>query len=240
MLLLVAGAALGGCAARATNEPAPPVASVAPSTPQPSYSPPLAATSFDRHQHSLTDPGSIWVIVNKSHPIRPSDFRPDTSIVRGYRVATIAAEPLARLLDAADAARLPLKITSAFRSYDYQHAVHAQVVGARGTRGAEAISARPGHSEHQTGLAVDLQPLDGRCALDACFAGTPEGRWLADHAWEYGFIVRYTRANQDVTGYGPEPWHFRYVGRSLAQELRESGVGSVEQYFSVPGGPYPD
>lgn len=68
----------------------------------------------------------------------------------------------------------------------------------------------------------------------------PAGVWLSNHAWEYGFIVRYAEANQDITGYSPEPWHFRYVGRPLSWELHRAGAGSLEEFFGVGGGDYPE
>jgi D-alanyl-D-alanine carboxypeptidase len=231
-------ALVGGCAAQATT-------STAPTTPSTSRTMPVhreptaSATPFDRTRHSLTDPASIWVIVNKSHPIDPLDFRPEITLVRGYQVATAAAGPLARLLHAADRAGVPLKITSAYRSFAYQEGVHSHLVATMGLHAADAISARPGYSEHQTGLAVDLQPLDGTCALDPCFVHTRAGRWLAHDAWRFGFVVRYTKANSRITGYAPEPWHFRYVGASLARELHDTGTGSLEAFFGVRGGGYP-
>jgi D-alanyl-D-alanine carboxypeptidase len=233
---------VGGCAAAATTAS---TTSTGPSAPRSSAlrsstsPPPVSAAPFDRGLHSLTDPTSIWVIVNKTHPISPLDFRPTLSIVRGYQVATPAAAPLTHLLDSADRAGMPLKIASAFRSFAYQEGVHSRLVAGIGQTAADAVSARPGYSEHQTGLAVDLQPLPGTCALDPCFARTPAGRWLAAHAWTFGFVLRYTEANQRVTGYSPEPWHFRYVGTALARELHDTGVGSLEAFFGVRGGDYP-
>ena len=195
--------------------------------------------AFDRAAHSTTDPTSIWVIVNKSHPIEPLDFRPEIAIVRGYQVAVPAAEPLEKLLADADRAGLGFKIASAFRSYDYQEAVHAAHVADRGQAAADQVSARAGHSEHQTGLAVDLvTPADPACDFEECFADTPGGRWLATEAWRYGFVVRYQPGSTDVTGYAPEPWHLRYVGRELAAELRRTGVATLEEFFGVPGGDY--
>lgn len=179
------------------------------------------------------------MIVNKTHPITPLSFSPRIVLVRGYQVATSAAAPLRRLLNAADRDGVPLKIASAYRSYGYQEGVHAHLVATVGAHAADEISARPGYSEHQTGLAVDLQPLDGACALDPCFARTRAGRWLAKRAWRFGFVIRYTAANSHVTGYSPEPWHVRYVGQALARELRRTGAGSLEQFFGVPGGDYP-
>ncbi len=101
------------------------------------------------------------------------------------------------------------------------------------------MSARPGYSEHETGLAVDLvTPLTPACDFEQCFATTPAGRWLAQHSWEYGFLIRYTAGNEQVTGYAPEPWHLRYVGRPLAAAMREAGVTTLEKYLDVPGGGY--
>ncbi|CAI9418923.1 M15 family metallopeptidase [Nocardioides sp. T2.26MG-1] len=194
---------------------------------------------FDTGAHSTTDPGSIWVVVNKTHPVDPSDFRPEIALVRGYQVATAAAEPLEQLLAAADREGLGFKIASAFRSYDYQLAVHAAHVAERGQAEADRVSARAGYSEHQTGLAVDLvTPADPGCDFDECFADTPGGRWLAAEAWRYGFIVRYQAGGTDVTGYAPEPWHLRFVGTELAAELHRTGVTTLEEFFGVPGGDY--
>jgi D-alanyl-D-alanine carboxypeptidase len=230
---------LGGCAADATATPTAPVTTAGVHGVRVHHVPTSPATPFDRTRHSLTDPTSIWVIVNKRHPIAPLDFQPAIALVRGYQVATAASGPLTRLLDTADGAGVHLKIASAFRSYAYQEGVHSQLVSTVGQRAADAISARPGYSEHQTGLAVDLQPLDGTCALDPCFVHTEAGRWLDVHAWRFGFVVRYTAANRRATGYSPEPWHFRYVGTALARELHVTGTGSLEAFFGVRGGQYP-
>ena len=200
-----------------------------------------AARRFDRTAHSTTDPTSIWVVVNKTHPVTPSDFRPDLAIVRGYQVAVPGARPLERLLAAGDRRGLGLKIASAVRSYDYQLHVHAATAAGRGEAVADRLSARAGHSEHQTGLAVDLvTPADPACDFEACFADTPAGRWLARNAARFGFVVRYQAATTAVTGYAPEPWHLRYVGRPLAAELRRTGVRTLEEFFVVPGGDYPN
>jgi len=200
----------------------------------------LGTQAFDRSAHSLTDPSSIWVIVNKAHPIKPSDFRPALTIVRGYQVAVPAAVALSQMLDDGDRQGLGFKIASAFRSYGYQAGVHAQLVANQGARAADKVSARADYSEHQTGLAVDLiTPASPRCDFEQCFAGTPGGQWLAANAWRYGFVVRYTAANQPATGYSPEPWHLRYVGRDLATELHRTSAGSLEEFFGVIGGDYP-
>jgi D-alanyl-D-alanine carboxypeptidase len=134
---------------------------------------------------------------------------------------------------------LGLKIESAFRSYAYQVAVHDEVVANQGSAAADQVSARPGYSEHQTGLAVDIiTPAHPGCDLAECFATTRAGRWLAASSWRYGFIVRYTRANEAFTGYHPEPWHIRYVGRPLASQMRATQITSLEQVFHLKGGHY--
>ncbi|HET6153849.1 MAG TPA: M15 family metallopeptidase [Marmoricola sp.] len=195
---------------------------------------------LDTSLHSTTDPRSIWVVVNKKHPIHPLDYRPDIAIVRGYQVATAAAGGLNDLLNAGDRAGLGLKIESAFRSYDYQVSVHGSLVASEGQAAADRISARPGYSEHQTGLAVDLiTPGRPGCDFEACFGRTAAGRWLSANVWRYGFLVRYTVADQAVTGYQPEPWHLRYVGTALSTAMHTANVATLEQVFGIPGGDYP-
>lgn len=238
----IAGVVVGGglvVQSLSDGSAAPPPPPVSTSS-HPSRAPdPGAERSFDRGAHSTTDPASIWVIVNKTHPVEPSDFRPEIAIVRGYQVATAAAEPLERLLAAADAEGLGFKIASAFRSYDYQLGVHADLVAARGAAEADRVSARAGYSEHQTGLAVDLvTPDDPTCDFEECFADTPGGRWLAREAWRFGFVVRYQPQTAQITGYAAEPWHLRFVGRELAAELRRTGVSTLEEFFGVGGGDY--
>jgi zinc D-Ala-D-Ala carboxypeptidase len=243
MLVLLLVGLVGACSpadeATPTTVAVTPALATAPltsATPRPHGSP--AGTPFDKKAHSTTDPASVWVVVNKTHPIDAS-YRPPVALVRGYQVAEPAESSLTRLLDDGDAAGLGLKIASAFRSYDYQSRVHDAVVAAQGSAEADRVSARPGFSEHQTGLAVDLiTPLDPACDFEQCFATTAAGRWLAEHSWEYGFLIRYTAGNERVTGYAPEPWHLRYVGRPLASAMRKAGVSTLEEFLAVPGGGY--
>lgn len=203
--------------------------------------PALAAadsSGFDRAQHSPRVPGSPWVVVNKRHAL-PPDHTPELTTVRGHRVAVRAAVDLTRMLDDAEAAGLGLRIVSAHRSYARQQAVYSRAVASRGTASADALSARPGHSEHQTGLAVDVSTSHvPSCELRRCFGETTAGRWVASEAWRYGFIVRYTGANRGVTGFAHEPWHLRHVGRELAAEMQRTGTSSLEEFLGVRGGDY--
>lgn len=244
VVALVVGVVAAPPPPRTTTSPA----SAVEETPSPSVVAPDRATevrepvgrpaSTRLRGHSLTDPSSPWVVVNKRRPLDP-DYRPRTAVVRGYQVARIAAAPLEDLMRAADGKGLGLKIASAFRSYGYQQQVHAAAVATRGREAAELRSARPGHSEHQTGLAVDVvTPADTSCSFDPCFGEQPAGRWLERQAWRHGFIVRYLRQDTAVTGYQPEPWHLRFVGRRLAAELHRTGITTLEEYFDVPGGDY--
>jgi D-alanyl-D-alanine carboxypeptidase len=202
---------------------------------------PPPATGLDLTKHSTSDPESPWVVVNKRRPLDPLDHEPDLTVVRGYLVRTDAAPDVAALLDAADADGVRLTLRSAYRGYPKQVEVYEGWVAQLGAEQADEVSARPGHSEHQTGLGVDVGGTTRpECDFEACFGETVEGRWVADHAAEFGLLVRYTRQNSAVTGYAPEPWHLRWVGRELAAHMRATGVTTLEEVFDVPGGDYAD
>lgn len=236
--LLVTSLLATACSAADEQPPTGPVVAAQTPAAMTVETPARPRPTFDRTRHSTTDPASIWVVVNKRHPV-DAGYRPEISLVRGYQVAIPAAGPLTRLLDDSDRHGLGFKIASAYRSYGYQAGVYGNAVAARGQAAADRVSARPGHSEHQTGLAVDLvTPASPGCDFDACFARTPGGRWLAHNAWRYGYVVRYQPGTTAVTGYSPEPWHLRYVGRQLAAELRRTHTGTLEQFFDITGGDY--
>ncbi len=121
---------------------------------------------------------------------------------------------------------ISLFIVSGFRSYSTQTSLYWGYVARRGMELADTFSARPGHSEHQTGLAMDLN------SISDYFGETAEGRWLAEHAHEYGFILRYPKGKSDITGYKYEPWHFRYIGEDMAKEVFESGL-TLEEFLGI-------
>ncbi|MFI2364453.1 M15 family metallopeptidase [Promicromonospora sp. NPDC019610] len=196
---------------------------------------------LDLTARSTTDPASPWVVVNKHTPLDPVGYEPDLTTVRGYLVRPDVAPDLSALLAAADADGVRLTLRSAYRGYPKQAAVYAGWVAQLGAEQADAVSARPGHSEHQTGLAVDVGGTsEPGCDFEPCFGRTAEGRWVAEHAATYGFLVRYTPENSAVTGYAPEAWHLRWVGRDLAAYLADTGVTTLEEVFDVPGGGYTD
>ena len=125
-----------------------------------------------------------------------------------------------------------LSVVSPYRSYTSQVSVYAGWVKRLGKAQADRQSARPGHSEHQTGLAVDINT-----AVAQSFATTPAGKWLAANSWRYGFILRYPDGKEPVTGYEFEPWHFRYVGVALATEMHTTKITTLEEFFGLPAAP---
>ena len=188
-------------------------------------------------RHSLTDAASPWVVVNKQHPIDPIDYAPELATVGGKEVAAVVADDLRALLAAAAADGVSLTVTSGFRSLEHQRAVHDSAVSRDGLETAESVSARPGHSEHQTGLAIDFSgSTRPGCLLRNCFGQTPESDWLVAHGGRFGFLLRYPEGKTDVTGYAPEPWHWRWVGAELAAEVAAAGSPTLEEFFGVTGG----
>ena len=122
---------------------------------------------------------------------------------------------------------------SGFRSYETQEQIYNNYVYTHGQATADTFSARPGHSEHQTGMAIDVNnPSDS-------FNGTPEAIWLKEHCVDYGFIIRYPEGKQDITGYKYESWHIRYVGVEMAKKIRDKGIEignyniTLEEYFGI-------
>lgn len=217
-----------------------PTTSTAAPTAEPTAEPTAGPTAvgIDLAAYSTTDPSSLWVIVNKQHPIDPLTYEPPDLVgVSGAQVRAVVAPDLEAMLAAANADGVPLGVRTGYRSYGFQQGVHADVVRRNGAEYADKYSARAGYSEHQTGLALDVHSgSNPSCDLKSCFPGTPEAAWVAAHAAEYGFVVRYTPENATVTGYSAEGWHLRYVGHELAQWMAAQGVGSLEEVFGVTGG----
>jgi D-alanyl-D-alanine carboxypeptidase len=146
------------------------------------------------------------------------------------KVRSIMIDDLRAMAEAATAAGNPLGVQSAYRSYDDQIATFAHWVSVDGYAGALRVSARPGHSEHQLGLAIDFRSQPQDATLSGSWAFTPAGMWMGQHAWEYGFIRSYPAKKQGVTCYASEAWHYRYVGRDLAAAIRASGL-TIREYL---------
>lgn len=180
---------------------------------------------------------SIQVVINKQHPFNPIDYAPSPllGVGNGQQMRTEAGEAFLRMQADAETAGAPIIATSGYRSYSYQKTVYDGYVAQYGIEETDTFSARPGFSEHQTGLVVDIQ--GGGCSLDNCFADTAQGKWIAANAHNYGFVLRYPSDKTDITGYTYEAWHWRYVGVELATDMHKQGIETLEEYFDITGGP---
>lgn len=194
---------------------------------------------------SLDDPNRTWVVVNKHRPLQPEAFVPASLTDVGVRAtsgsddlrpeATAALDAMAEAIVADGAGTLG--INNGYRSYDVQTRTYGSHVRSKGQAGADAISARPGFSEHQSGLAFDLIACASRCGTHEAFGETSQGAWVAANAWRYGFIVRYEQGETGTTGYLPEPWHIRYIGEELAAAYHHGGFHTLEEFFGLPPAP---
>ena len=158
------------------------------------------------------------LIANKTYPL-PSDYNPGEN--------TEARAALNKMFaDAKAEKNLDMWVCSGFRSYTVQKNLYNSYVSRDGVKNADRYSARPGYSEHQTGLAFDINYADSR------FTGTAQAVWLAENAHKYGFILRYPEGKESVTGYMYEPWHYRYIGVENAEKIYASGL-TLEEYFGI-------
>lgn len=164
------------------------------------------------------------LIANKSYSL-PADFFPeldDTCLNQFYK-----------LQNDASAVGLNIYLSSGFRDYYTQDTIYNNYVSYDGQEMADTYSARAGHSEHQSGLAIDVNQIDDT------FIGTPEAIWLEQHCYEYGFILRYPQAKQDITGYKYESWHIRYVGTDMSYKIHAKALEmgdpslTLEEYFGI-------
>jgi D-alanyl-D-alanine carboxypeptidase len=183
----------------------------------------------------------MLILVNKTHPLdknyKPDDlekikyYAPDRSEAGRYLRAE-AADAFHQMVEKASEEGIELKMTTAYRSYDFQKLLYDNYVKKEGEAAANRYSAKPGQSEHQTGLAADVSSPSVNYQLTQEYGETDEGKWLAAHAHEFGFIIRYPKDKEDITGYLYEPWHVRYVGISTAEEIYEKDL-TLEEYLNI-------
>ncbi|WP_277630920.1 M15 family metallopeptidase, partial [Atopococcus tabaci] len=145
-----------------------------------------------------------------------------------------AADALKDMFDAAEKDGITLFARSGYRSYQTQVSLFQNYVSNHGEEAASKYSARPGQSEHQTGLAMDVTSESVNYQLTEEFGNTPEGEWVRENAHRYGFIIRYPKGKEAITGYIFEPWHLRYLGSELAADVHESGL-TYEEYLAEKG-----
>ncbi|RKN85081.1 D-alanyl-D-alanine carboxypeptidase family protein [Paenibacillus ginsengarvi] len=188
----------------------------------------------------VAKPADIAVLVNKTYKL-PDNFKPDDLVEPNIPfifkeksekrlMRKEAAGALEKLVAAAKKDGISLAGVSGYRSQATQKTLFENYVKKDGEEAARKYSAVPGHSEHQTGLAMDVSGSDGKCAASDCFAGTKEAKWLAEHAAEHGFIIRYPKGKEETTGYQYEPWHLRFVGTKIAKDIADKGI-TLEEYM---------
>ncbi len=187
-----------------------------------------------------TNPLSLTVLVNKTYTV-PSDYVPsdlvEPSIPFSFSykdpkrlLRQAAAHALEDMFQAASLDGINLVGISGYRSYSYQNGLYQNQINQLGVEAAEMLSAAPGKSEHQTGLAIDISCAEVQYELTDTFAETPQGIWVTENCHRYGFIVRYPADKIHITGYAYEPWHIRYVGTELATYLMENNM-CLEEYY---------
>jgi zinc D-Ala-D-Ala carboxypeptidase len=164
------------------------------------------------------------VLVNKQHPL-PKNYTPGEN--------KQARSAFTRWQRAAKKAGYSMTAFSTYRSFTYQQTLYNRYVAQDGKKAADRYSARPGYSEHQTGLAFDIgNPTQTKHYASQSFGTTATGKWAAKTAHRYGFIMRYPKGKTHITGYMYEPWHFRYVGKSRATKIYNKQL-TLEQYLNV-------
>ncbi len=191
---------------------------------------------------TVEDPESTLVLVNKQFKL-PDGYEPpdlmapdvpfyfEEDLEKRY-MREEAAHALEELFSGAEEAGLDLVAASGYRSYERQEEIYQQNVDSMGQEEADKFSAKPGNSEHQTGLAMDVTSAEMAFSLEQSFKQTDEGTWLAENAHNYGFIIRYPEGKEDITGYSYEPWHIRYVGKKAAEEIYQRNTTLEEYLFS--------
>jgi D-alanyl-D-alanine carboxypeptidase len=181
---------------------------------------------------------SLLILVNKRHGLKRSYIPMGLitvnapSVHHKIKMRRDAARSLERMIYSAKKSGISLYCLSGYRSYNVQAQLYNRRLRQRGKKYTDRYVAKPGKSEHQTGLAVDIinRPYRGSGLRDS-FGSTKEGRWLAINAHKYGFILRYPRGKENITGYNYEPWHYRYVGVAAAKQIKQRRV-VLEEYLS--------
>lgn len=212
--------------------------------PAPAQAPAPSAASPARH--SLTDPASPWVVVNKHRPLVPADFVPADLVQPRVPLATSGEAALLNsttagaaeaMFAAAAVAGVVITLASGYRSFNTQIATYNRWVNSEGQAAADTASARPGYSEHQTGWSFDIGDGSGRDSFTPAFADQPAAVWAKANAHLFGFVVRYPWMFHEITGYYYEPWHLRFVGVEAAADMNARGIATLEEYFGLEAAP---
>jgi len=191
----------------------------------------------------IQNPLNVLALVNKMFALpdnyNPTDLvKPNVSFSFGNEtiekslMRKEAALALEKMFSEAKTNGIELYAVSGYRSYERQRIIFDAEVKKSGEEKAAQVVAVPGNSEHQSGLAMDISAKSADLGLTESFGETIEGKWLAANAHKYGFILRYPKGKESITGYQYEPWHFRYVGVSAAQTIFEKNI-TLEEYFNI-------
>jgi zinc D-Ala-D-Ala carboxypeptidase len=240
LVVVLAGCTPAASAPTTTDPVEPQTSEPATTSAAPSPSP---TPTFDLTAHSVDDPASIWVVVDKQRPLQPKSWvppdlvTPDVPHTNVPQLRQVASDALVTMIAAAKEDGVGVTSLSAYRPYTVQKSIFERNLASLGEEKTLQLTAKPGYSEHQTGLADDLGDASGACGIAECFATTPAGTWLKANSWRYGWILRYPKGFDDITGITWEPWHFRYVGEELAAEMHRTDVRTLEQMFGLPPSP---
>ena len=189
---------------------------------------------FYKNIELIKNPDDILTLVNKNNKLPsiyiPADLVeiPTSMSYNGKFVRKEVLDAFSKLWKEAKKNKYKITIVSAYRDYEYQNKLFKQYVQEKGLKYALNCSAKAGHSEHQTGLAIDVMGSNGDYNL---FDESNEFNWMKEHAHKYGFILRYPKGKEHITGFKYEPWHYRYIGTTLATYLYENNL-TLEEYFS--------
>ncbi len=181
------------------------------------------------------------ILVNRSHPIG-RDFLPndlvDINEPTGYKEVEYQNKLVMKVYEAykimqEDAAKegYYIYIDSSYRSYEYQEDLMNRFIKEKGLEYAKAYVAPPGTSEHQTGLCIDVLVKRGEKLIDETNEDDPEIQWLMSNSYKYGFILRYPKGYEDITGYNFEHWHYRYIGIEHATKMHDLYINTFEEYY---------
>ena len=241
--LAATAALLTGCVASSPATPEIPAPTQQSQTETTAPAPTATIAVFDTTRHSIDEADSLWIVANKLRRLSPKKYAPKglvtLSVPHVYTpvLRRDAARAYLKMFRAARRDGIDLVVQSGYRSYSSQVSVYNGWVASIGRAAADMQSARPGYSEHQTGLSVDIAAADRACTIQACFGRTPEGKWLMRNAPRFGWHLRYPRGKTSITGYIYEPWHWRFVGVELAAELSLTPKITLEEFFGLPAAP---
>ncbi len=197
-------------------------------------------SSNNKGKNIIKNPDDILALVNKQRDLAPN-YQPKDLVIPNVKFSfegkdqkkylrKDAAKALEELFKAGEEENIDLCAVSGYRTYARQELLFNNKVKKAGVKAANKLVARPGQSEHQTGLAMDVSSKNANYSLEEDFGQTAEGKWLNENAHKYGFIIRYPKKKVDITGYSYEPWHIRYVGKEVAAEIFNNNL-TLEEHL---------